>query len=102
LARLLALEGVRFHYTDPDPLRRPPGEQIGFVAQQVTEVFPSWVATDSDGFLTVGPQGFEALTVEALRELRDESTALRDEDTALRAELAEIRSRLDLLLDQRR
>jgi trimeric autotransporter adhesin len=95
LARLLALDGVRFHYTNPDPLRRPAGEQIGFVAQQVAEVFPGWVGTDDEGFLTVGPQGFEALTVEALRELRDEHAVLR-------AELAEIRRQLEQLLQQAR
>jgi hypothetical protein len=95
LARLLALDGVRFHYTNPDPLRRPAGEQIGFVAQQVAEVFPGWVGTDDEGFLTVGPQGFEALAVEALRELRDENAELR-------AELVEIRRQLEQLLQQRR
>ena len=94
LARLLALQGVRFRYTNPDPLRRPPGEQIGFVAQQVAEVFPGWVGADADGYLTVGPQGFEALAVEALRELHDENTTLR-------GELAEIRRRLDLSLQAR-
>ena len=72
LPRLLQLAGVTFEYSDPDPATRPAGEHVGFIAQQVAEVFPDWVGEDAAGYLTVGSKGFEALTVEALRELRAE------------------------------
>jgi len=99
LDRLLALRGVEYQYR---PERTPkamylPGRQIGFIAQEVEKVFPEWVSEGEDGFKTVGPRGFEALTVEALRELRTESamvdggqderiSALRAENAALRAD----------------
>jgi len=97
LTRLLQLAGVTFEYHDPDPATRPAGEHLGFVAQQVAEVFPDWVGEDAAGYLTVGSKGFEALTVEALRELRAEKdmavARLQDENSALRQQLASIESR---------
>lgn len=97
LDRMLALQGVTFEYTDPDPARRPAGQHIGFIAQEVAEVFPDWVETDRDGYLTVGSRGFEALTVEAMRDLRDEKDAaiaqLAEENAELRAQLAEVQTR---------
>jgi trimeric autotransporter adhesin len=98
LSKLLALHGVRFRYAEPDPASRPAGEHAGFVAQQVAEVFPHWVGQDADGHLTVGTQGFEALAVEALRELSERNALLQDELDALRrqqaAEIAELRAAL--------
>ncbi|MBK7145494.1 MAG: tail fiber domain-containing protein [Xanthomonadales bacterium] len=95
LERMLQLKGVSFEYREPDPARRPAGRHIGFLAQQVQPLFPSWVGTDDRGFLTVGSQGFEALTVEALRELRAEKDAalakLEAENSALRDDLAALR-----------
>lgn len=93
LDRLLKLSGVTFRYTDPSPMR-PAGTHIGFVAQEVQQVFPHWVNTDKDGYLSVGPQGFEALTVDALRELRVEKDV---EIAALKARNDALQARLDAL-----
>jgi hypothetical protein len=107
LERLLSLRGVTFRYTDPDPAKRPAGTHDGLIAQEVAKVFPSWVQTDSEGYLTVGPQGFEALAVEALRELRAEKDveikALAQENAELRARLERIEQALgaSLLRDER-
>ncbi len=49
---------------------------------------------DDEGYLTVGSQGFEALTVEALRELRAEKDAAL---TRLEADNAALRERLATL-----
>lgn len=59
-----------------------------------------------DGYKTIGIKGFEALTVEALRELRGESTLidadqsaqiakLTDENTDLKARLAALQARFE-------
>lgn len=76
LRRLLSLRGVSFECLTPDPAKRPPGVQLGFVTQEVQQVFPDWVGADSEGYLTVASRGFEALTVEAQRELRGESATI--------------------------
>lgn len=76
LDRLLSLRGVTYEYRSDAPNGYyTRGTHTGFVAQQVERVFPEWVSTDDAGYRLVGPQGFEALAVEALRELREESRA---------------------------
>lgn len=90
LDKLLRLRGVTFEYAHPDNELHPAGRHTGFVAQEVQPVFPEWVGKTPDGYLSVGPQGFEAMTVEALRELRAEKDA----------EIADLRSRLDVLSER--
>ena len=101
LERLLSLQGVSFEYLAPDPAKRPAGTQVGFVAQDVQKVFADWVSTDSDGYLMVASRGFEALTVEALRELRAESAVIdggqTDRVQALKAKNAALQDRIDRL-----
>lgn len=81
LERLLALEGVRFEYRDPEQVLGAEGPRLGFIAQQVEEVFPEWVGENEDGYKHVTPSGFEALTVEALREVE-----MRRRDSVARLE----------------
>jgi len=89
LDRLMKLQGRTFEYT-PAALERGlalPGEQTGFVAQEVEEVFPEWIAEDVDGMKFVTERGTTALFVEALREMRAETDSLREEVARLRARL---------------
>ncbi len=93
LDRLLALRGVEYQYRPeltPKTLYLP-GRQVGFIAQEVEQVFPDWVSQSEGGFKTVGPRGFEALTVEALRELRAESATI---DSSQSARIAALESQL--------
>jgi hypothetical protein len=103
LDRLLQLRGVNFYYTDLSVPGAAPGLQTGFVAQDVERVFPEWVSTvdgvsDIPALKSVTIKGFEALTVEALRQLRAEKDsqieALRAENDDLRRRLARIESML--------
>jgi hypothetical protein len=88
LDRMLELKGVTFEYSHPDGGMHPEGTFSGFIAQDVEKVFPNWIGHDNDGYLTVGPQGFEAITVEALRELKtsqdDRVAKLEHDNTELR------------------
>jgi len=81
LARLLKLHGVTYEYKNPAAVHELPGQQTGLIAQEVEKVFPEWVETAQDGMRRLSVRGFEALTVEALRELRtekDEQISARD------------------------
>lgn len=75
LDRLMELRPVTYEYKEPEKVHQLPGTQIGMVAQEVESVFPDWVAVNAEGFKTVNIRGFEALAVQALRELREEKDA---------------------------
>jgi hypothetical protein len=94
LARLLALRGVSFEYIDPVSSHELAGERIGLIAQEVESVIPDWVSTDDRGYKRVTVRGFEALAVEALRELRAEQQNKID---VLGAENRDLRRRLERL-----
>jgi hypothetical protein len=82
---LLQLHGVTYEYKDPEAIHELPGQQTGMIAQEVEKVFPDWVERTPDGMRRLSIRGFEALTVEALRELRiekDEQIRARDERIA--------------------
>ncbi len=98
LESLLALRGVTYEYLDPKSIGEPEGERVGFIAQEVERVFPDWVGEHASGMKYVSIRGFEALTVEALRELRAEhGRALAERDARL-AELAAQRTAQELEL----
>jgi len=90
LDKLLQLRGVTFEYKDPQALKELPGVQTGMIAQEVERVFPDWVDEGPNGYKRLTFRGFEALIVEALRELRDEKDA---RIAALEKETAELKAK---------
>lgn len=94
LDRLLRLEGVTYEWKDS---QRDPGTHMGFIAQNVEQTFPEWVSTDDSGYKRLLPRGFEALTVEAVRELKNDNDALRRECAELRRQQAAQQQRLERL-----
>lgn len=84
LDRLLQLRGVTFEWNEAGAqvsgaAAGAAGEaaQIGFIAQEVEQVFPQWVRSNGDGYKHLAIRGFEALAVEAIRQLRTELDQLR-------------------------
>ena len=92
LARLLQLHGVTYEYKNPESIHELSGQQTGMIAQEVEKVFPEWVETGRDGMKRLSVRGFEALAVEALRELRNEKDA---QLSAMEKRLAAIEARLN-------
>lgn len=101
LDRLVSLEGVTFEFDNPDHLSYVPGTQHGWIAQQVREVFPDWVAQADDGYLYVDPRGYESMVVQAIKELRDEKDrelrGLTQRQRELERENDDLRARLEKL-----
>lgn len=101
LDRLLSLHGVTFEYAHPDAGLHPEGTFTGFIAQDVEPVFPNWIGHDDKGYMTVGPQGFEALTVESLRALdsREQSRNQSEESrfALLEEHNADLQSQIDVM-----
>ncbi len=98
LDRLMQLRSVSFEYKDPEAINELPGTRLGMIAQEVEEVFPDWVSEGRDGYKTVTFRGFEAITVDALRELRqekDRQLAIKDQEIReLHAESTNLESRV--------
>jgi endosialidase-like protein/collagen triple helix repeat protein len=94
LDRLLKLRGITFEYKDPYAINELHGTRIGMIAQEVETVFPDWVETSGLGYKMLTFRGFEALTVEALRELRQEKDLQIE---ALDNEISVLRNRNNVL-----
>jgi len=101
LERLLKLRGVSYEYVNPSAFGEAPGPHLGMVAQEVERVFPSWVDVGADGYERLTFRGFEAMAVEALRELQDEVAAKSSEAAArivsLEEQNAELRRAVEVL-----
>lgn len=71
LAALLAVEGRQWEWADDQPEleQQLPGTRTGLVIEEVQEKRPEWIALDSEGRPGLWTAGFEALVIEALREL---------------------------------
>jgi hypothetical protein len=78
LEKILTLRGVEFEWNGNERARLLPGTQMGMISQEVETVFPQWVGTDRQGYKDLTIRGFEALTVEAMRELKAENETLKN------------------------
>ena len=87
---LTALRGVTFEYIDPHAISELPGTRIGMIAQEVEQVVPDWVSTGPTGYKRLTYRGFEALTVEAVRQLRAEKDVLERRVAELEALVASL------------
>jgi hypothetical protein len=104
LPQLLKLRGVTYEYANPSVVHESPGTHIGMVAQEVEQVFPSWVDTGNDGYKRITFRGFEAVAVEAVRELDAKSNdasariaELERQNVALRQALEELSEKVKTL-----
>jgi hypothetical protein len=70
LEELLLVEGVTFHWREPEKMGAHTGPQVGLIAQQVEKVHPEWVTQAPGGWKAIRMDGFPALATEALRELK--------------------------------
>ncbi len=65
LSNVMSLRPVEFDYKDGS------GHQIGFIAQEVQEVYPDIVSENSEGYLTVsGLSKMESRLIKAIQELK--------------------------------
>jgi hypothetical protein len=99
LDALLKLRGVSYQWRDASC--HDDDRHLGMIAQQVERFFPEWVKTDSNGFKAVSYEGFEALTVEAMREVaveNEDQDARIEKLEAANAELHEELAQIKILL----
>jgi len=92
LDQISALRPVHYEYKDAGQTFQAPGQHLGFIAQEVQQVFPQWVLQGDDGYLQLSMRGFEAVAVRAMQELSAENTALRQELTAINAAIKQLQA----------
>jgi hypothetical protein len=98
LDQINALRPVNYHYIEGGKAAfQPAGEHVGFIAQELQQVFPEWVLEGDDGYLQLSMRGFEAVAVRGMQELSAENARLDDHLATLRLENAELRSRLEAI-----
>ncbi|MCB9342010.1 MAG: tail fiber domain-containing protein [Lewinellaceae bacterium] len=91
LQNLLALHGVTYEWNDDKTgSKRPEGIQYGFTAQNIQAVFPTLVEEDKLGYLQTAYGTYDAMTVEAIRALKNENDELKAEVDQLKSQVNEM------------
>ncbi|MFA5113238.1 MAG: tail fiber domain-containing protein [Candidatus Margulisiibacteriota bacterium] len=83
LNRVAALQGVSYKWKDAGAKGLPGTTQLGLIAQEIEKVAPELVSEGPDGYKAVNYNGFSALFVEAIKELKAENEALKARIKAL-------------------
>ena len=69
----MALRPVEFDYKNGS------GHQIGFIAQEVQEIYPDIVGENAEGYLTIsGLSKMESRLIKAIQELQAQITELKN------------------------
>jgi len=91
------LRPVLFHYKEGNPRGLPTQEEyVGFIAQEVAEVFPEAVSEGPDGYLDFNMHPINVALVNAVKELKAENEVLKAENTAMREDIARIKAALGM------
>lgn len=92
LENVCRLQGVEFVRKDDETQRK----QLGFIAQDVEEIFPQLVQTENskEKYKSVSYANTCALLVEAVKEMRDEMTT---ENALLKKEIASLKTEIETL-----
>src|SRR6185503_11722536 len=92
LDKLTALQPVHYYWRAEDFPNRHFGNSrsYGLIAQDVEQVLPELVATDSDGYKAVNYSKLPLLTIQAVKELKAENDARKAENDALKQRVTEL------------
>ncbi|WKZ16766.1 MAG: tail fiber domain-containing protein [Candidatus Jettenia caeni] len=97
LNRMLKLRGVTFRWKEPEKFGNSICEQMGLIAQEAEEVFPVWGTTFRDGYKGLEIKGFEALTVEAFRDLNAMNNELMTKNKELEDRVKALEKKINAL-----
>jgi len=86
LNQLTALQPVHYYWRATEFPNRHFGnsQAAGLIAQDVEQVLPELVETDSDGYKAINYSKLPLFTIQAMKELKAENDALREQVAALK------------------
>ena len=92
------LKPVIFYYKAGNPRDLPSDEKyVGFIAQEVREVFPEAVTEGQDGYLDFNMHSVNVAMVNAIKELKEDNDAIKADNDAIKAENDAIRNENEFL-----
>jgi hypothetical protein len=100
LDKILKLRGVTYHWNDDKTgTTRPENLQIGFIAQEIAEVFPDKVTEDNLGYLQTAYGDYDPIVFQAIKALNDKIENLEKENAALKSIVEKVNA-LEAKLEQ--
>ncbi len=91
------LKPIKFHYKENNPRGLPSDDEyVGFIAQEVQEVFPEAVNEGPDGYLDFNMHPVNVALVNAVKELKAANEILKAENLAMREDIARIKAALGM------
>jgi len=97
LKEVLELKPITFFYKRGNSRGLPTDEEyVGFIAQEVQEVFPEAVSEGPDGYLDFNMHPVNVAVVNAIKELKAENEALRAENETLKKDIEKIKAILGI------
>lgn len=78
---------------------RGAGLQIGLIAQEVEDIFPEVVSTDSKGYKSIAYDKLVVPLIEAVKTIKAENDTLKAENARMRAEFDQRVSALEAILE---
>jgi hypothetical protein len=100
LEKILKLRGVTYHWNDDKTgTTRPENLQMGFIAQEIAEVFPEKVTEDNLGYLQTAYGDYDPIVFQAIKALNDKIENLEKENAALKSIVEKVNA-LEAKLEQ--
>jgi hypothetical protein len=99
LEKVMRLQGVTYDWRRQEfpEMNFDPGSQLGFVAQELEQVLPEAVRTDSEGYKAVAYDKLTALLTEGIKEQQTEIRSQQTEIATLKARNAAMEKDLNEL-----
>ncbi len=95
LEKINQLRGVTYKWNDDKTgIDRPTEIQYGFIAQELMEIFPSKVSKDKLGYYQTAYGDYDALFVQAIKELTSEITILSEKNKQQKQEIETLKKQL--------
>jgi hypothetical protein len=101
LANLAAINGYYYDYrvTEFPEKKFSDAKQIGFIAQELEEVYPELVITDEQGYKRVDYAKITPILVEAIKELKVQNAALTSKAEKAEANYELLKTQVEKLND---